>query len=153
MSRTYSDRERVAIARREYTNYKEGADLRITNDKGKKETIGTVREVVTNKTGLKAYVVESPDKKEVSVIYQGSVAPPGEGYKVDWFDNDFPMAKNIMTGKQEVTPQLKSAATTLNKVLKDYPKAKVTVYAHSLGSMDAQYALANVKDTYNYVIL
>ena len=146
MSRAYSDHERQKIAKEEYTNYSVTDPLKIINDKGKKETIGTVREVVTNKTGLKAYVVESPDKKEVTVLYQGSVAPPGKGYKVDWFDNDFPMAKNIMTGKQEVTPQLKSAAATLNKVLKDYPKAKVTVYAHSLGSMDAQYALANVKD-------
>ncbi|MGT2779209.1 Mbeg1-like protein [Streptococcus intermedius] len=146
MSENYTDYERKQIAQKEYDNsLVKGSPVNIGQGKSAK-TIGTVREVITDKTGLKAYVVESPDKKEVSVLYQGSVAPPGEGYKVDWFDNDFPMAKNIMTGKQEVTPQLKSAATTLNKVLKDYPKAKVTVYAHSLGSMDAQYALANVKD-------
>lgn len=147
MSNVYSDYERQKIAQAEYKNLKINQKLRITNDKGKKETVGTVREVVTDKTGLKAYVVESLDKKEVSVLYQGSVAPPEKGSKVDWIDNDFPMAKNIMTGKQEVTPQLESAAATLNKVLKDYPKAKVTVYGHSLGSMNAQYALANVKDT------
>nr|WP_225791029.1 hypothetical protein [Streptococcus intermedius] len=138
MSENYTDYERKQIAQKEYDNsLVKGSPVNIGQGKSAK-TIGTVREVVTNKTGLKAYVVESPDKKEVTVLYQGSVAPPGKGSKVDWIDNDFPMAKNIMTGKQEVTPQLKSAAATLNKVLKDYPKAKVTVYAHSLGSMNAR---------------
>ncbi|EHJ52357.1 Mbeg1-like protein [Streptococcus macacae] len=142
----YSEHERQKIAQAEYKNLKRKQKLRITNDKGKKETIGTVREVVTNKTGLKAYVVESPDKKEVSVLYQGSVSPPGKGSKADWLDNDIPMAKNIIMKKKEATPQLKSAAAALNHVLATYPKAKVTVYGHSLGSMNAQYALANVSD-------
>ena len=69
MSRAYSNHERQKIAKEEYTNYSVTDPLKIINDKGKKETIGTVREVITDKTGLKAYVVESPDKKEVSVLY------------------------------------------------------------------------------------
>ncbi|EHG14109.1 hypothetical protein HMPREF9177_00163 [Streptococcus intermedius F0413] len=152
MIQKYTEHDRQKIAAREYTEYTKGDPIDIGTDKNP-NVIGTVREVVTNKTELKAYVVESPDKKEVSVLYQGSVAPPGEGSKADWLDNDLPMAKNILTGEKKATPQLKSAATALNHVLGKYPKAKVTVYAHSLGSMDAQYALANVKDTYNYVIL
>ena len=62
MSRQYSDHERQKIANEEYTSYSETDPLKIKNDKGKKETIGIVRQVIENETGLKAYVVESPDQ-------------------------------------------------------------------------------------------
>lgn len=68
MSRQYSDHERQRIANEEYSVYKSGDPLTIKTDKGQYESIGTVREVITDKTGLKAYVVESPDKKEVPVL-------------------------------------------------------------------------------------
>lgn len=146
MSRDYSDHERQSIANEEYSVYEPSDPLTIKNDKGKLEDIGTVRQVIENETGLKVYVVESPDQSEVFVLYEGSKAPGKDGWEVDWKVNDIPMAKNIITNKKEVTPQLESAATTLNNVLEKYPNAKISVYAHSLGSMDAQYALANVRD-------
>ena len=146
MNRQYSDHERQKIANEEYTKYSETDPLKIINDKGEIEDIGIVRQVIENETGLKAYVVESPDQSEVFVLYEGSKAPGKDGWEVDWKVNDIPMAKNIITNKKEVTPQLESAATTLNNVLEKYPNAKISVYAHSLGSMDAQYALANVRD-------
>ena len=146
MSRDYSDQERQRIANEEYSVYEPSDPMTIKNDKGKLEDIGTVRQVIENETGLKAYVVESPDQSEVFVLYEGSKAPGKDGWEVDWKVNDIPMAKNIITNKKEVTPQLESAATTLNNVLEKYPNAKISVYAHSLGSMDAQYALANVRD-------
>ena len=72
MSRQYSDHESQKIANEEYTSYSETDPLKIINDKGKKETIGTVRQVIEDETGLKVYVVESPDHSEVSVFYEGS---------------------------------------------------------------------------------
>ena len=36
--------------------------MKIKNDKGEIEDIGTVRQVIENETGLKVYVVESPDR-------------------------------------------------------------------------------------------
>ena len=36
--------------------------MTIKNDKGELEDIGTVRQVIENETGIKVYVVESPDK-------------------------------------------------------------------------------------------
>ena len=127
MSRQYSDHERQKIANEEYTSYSETDPLKIINDKGKKETIGTVRQVIENETGLKVYVVESPDKSEISVLYEGSKEPGKDGWEVDWKVNDIPMAKNIITKKKEVTPQLESAATTLNNVLENYPNAKISL--------------------------
>ena len=146
MSRQYSDHERQKIANEEYTSYSETDPLKIKNDKGKKETIGTVRQVIENETGIKVYVVESPDHSEVSVLYEGSKAPFDEGWEVDWFENDIPMAHSILTGEKGTTSQLKVSADILNDVLVRYPNAKISVYGHSLGSMDAQYALANVRD-------
>ena len=146
MSRQYSDHERQKIANEEYTSYSETDPMKIKNDKGKKETIGTVRQVIENETGIKVYVVESPDHSEVSVLYEGSKAPFDEGWEVDWFENDIPMAHSILTGEKGTTSQLKASADILNDVLVRYPNAKVTVYWHSLGSMNAQYALANVRD-------
>ena len=62
MSRQYSDHERQKIANEEYTSYSETDPVKIKNDKGDIEDIGTVRQVIENETGLKVYVVESPDK-------------------------------------------------------------------------------------------
>ena len=80
------------------------------------------------------------------VLYEGSKAPGKDGWEVDWFENDIPMAHSILTGEKGTTSQLKASADILNDVLVRYPNAKVTVYGHSLGSMNAQYALANVRD-------
>ena len=146
MNRQYSDHERQKIANEEYTKYSETDPLKIINDKGEIEDIGTVRQVIENETGIKVYVVESLDKSEVSVLYEGSKAPFDEGWEVDWFENDIPMAQNILKGEEGVTSQLKAAASILDDIMLEYPNAKISVYAHSLGSMNAQYALANVRD-------
>ncbi|WP_238336536.1 Mbeg1-like protein [Streptococcus suis] len=140
--RNYSDRNRVDIAKQEYEDYEDGQEVKI--DEGK-VTIGTVRKVLKDATGLDGYVVEEPDGN-VIVLFQGSKGPGKEGAAADWLDNDLPMAHNIISNKSEVTPQLQSASRTLNQVLKDYPNAQITVYGHSLGSMNAQYALATVSD-------
>lgn len=146
MSRDYSDQERQRIANEEYSVYEPSDPMTIKNDKGELEDIGTVRQVIENETGIKVFVVESPDHSEVSVLYEGSKAPFDEGWEVDWFENDIPMAHSILTGEKGTTSQLKASADILNDVLVRYPNAKVTVYGHSLGSMNAQYALANVRD-------
>lgn len=144
MNSVYSDYERKLIAEKEYDN-----TLQVDNDiyiETRKNSIGTVRQVIENETGIKVFVVESPDHSEVSVLYEGSKAPFDEGWEVDWFENDIPMAHSILTGEKGTTSQLKASADILNDVLVRYPNAKVTVYGHSLGSMNAQYALANVRD-------
>ncbi|BDR59432.1 hypothetical protein [Xylocopilactobacillus apicola] len=51
---------------------------------------------------------------------------------------------NEHIGLSELIPQFRSASSTLQEALKKYPNAKVTVYGHSLGSMNGQYALASL---------
>ncbi len=62
MNRQYGDHERQKIANEEYTKYSETEPLKIINDKGELEDIGTVRQVIENETGIKVYVVESSDQ-------------------------------------------------------------------------------------------
>ncbi|MHC3662680.1 Mbeg1-like protein [Streptococcus suis] len=141
----YTEQERQRIAKEEYTDYVVGDPVKIFTNVKEELTIGTVRKVLKDATGLDGYVVEEPDGN-VIVLFQGSKGPGKEGAAADWLDNDLPMAHNIISNKSEVTPQLQSASRSLNQVLKDYPNAQITVYGHSLGSMNAQYALATVSD-------
>ncbi|HIH7869402.1 TPA: Mbeg1-like protein [Streptococcus suis] len=144
-NRDLTDFDRQQVASEEYTPYLKGNEVVITNFFEEELTIGTVRKVLKDATGLDGYVVEEPDGN-VIVLFQGSKGPGKEGAAADWMDNDLPMTHNIISNKSEVTPQLQSASRILNQVLKDYPNAQITVYGHSLGSMNAQYALAAVSD-------
>ena len=145
MIQKYTEHDRQKIAAREYTEYTKDDPIDIGTDNNP-NVIGTVRQVIENETGIKVYVVESPDHSEVSVLYEGSKAPFEEGWEVDWLENDLPMAQSILKGEEGVTSQLKAAASILDDIMLGYPNAKISVYGHSLGSMNAQYALANVRD-------
>ena len=143
---TYTDYERFQIAKKEYDKELAVDKPVEIGDNDNAKPIGTVRQVIENETGIKVYVVESPDHSEVSVLYEGSKAPFEEGWEVDWLENDLPMAQSILKSEEGVTSQLKAAASILDDIMMSYPNAKISVYGHSLGSMNAQYALANVRD-------
>ncbi|HEM4704404.1 TPA: triacylglycerol lipase, partial [Streptococcus suis] len=108
----YTDKDRVDIAWKQYSNYSMGDVVKINDNQ---YTIGTVRKVLKDATGLDGYVVEEPDGN-VIVLFQGSKGPGKEGAAADWLDNDLPMAHNIISNKSEVTPQLQSASRSLNQV-------------------------------------
>ena len=77
MNSMYSDYERKLIAEKEYDKR-----LQVDNNiyiETRKSSIGTVRQVIENETGIKVYVVESPDHSEVSVLYEGSKATSEDG--------------------------------------------------------------------------
>ena len=60
MNSMYSEYERKLIAEKEYDN-----TLQVDNDiyiETRKSSIGTVRQVIENETGIKVYVVESPEQ-------------------------------------------------------------------------------------------
>ena len=144
MTDTYTDYERFQIAKKEYDKELAVDKPVEIGDNDNAKAIGTVRQVIENETGIKVYVVESPDHSEVSVLYEGSKAPFEEGWEVDWLENDLPMAQSILKGEEGVTSQLKAAASILDDIMLGYPNAKISVYGHSLGSMNAQYALRDI---------
>ena len=169
---SYTDEQNVLIAREEYENYKVGDRITIKTN-GNPTTIGYVAEVIHKPSGEDTYVVtntklsknptpeELANIKDVTILYQGSTPN-----KKDWIDNDFPMANRIhsdipsatlaaktgnpnstMPPKSKLGPtqQIKDASDTLESVMQKYPSAMVSIYGHSLGSMNGQYAIAHTQ--------
>ena len=122
--------------------------------------LGTVTQVYNNTTGAgeQVYaVVKNPkenaeDVEEVTVLFRGSTGPDHffeetADFWNDWAENDAVIAKRItmqsnLSDRDQSTEQLKASARALKDIMEKYPNAKINIYGHSLGSMDAQYAMA-----------
>ncbi|MBC2268082.1 DUF2974 domain-containing protein [Listeria sp. FSL L7-0083] len=169
MSQFHTDQERVELAEKEYHKMKSGEAVNIPATNGGIKTIGIVSQKINNKpTGEQTYIItdkytpptasisERNKVKELTILYKGSTAPANGNFNVpkhpdyrdvreDWLDNDIPTAIQITHGGgSTVTPQLKTSAETLKQIMKFYPNAQIYVYGHSLGSMNAQYAIADL---------
>ena len=161
----YSDETNMNIAKEEYKNREPGYILNTEDN----EYLGTLSDVNDDRTnnGEQIYTytrtegsneIVSPDAplserekvEEIPILYRGSTAPgigaDNEDARKDWLDNDVPMAEKIMLGEKGATGQLEASSDYLKEMMEKYPNAKINIYGHSLGSMDAQYALANVTD-------
>ena len=127
------------------------------------QNVGYVTQVYNNTTGAgeQVYaVVKNPNEKaedvqEVTVLFRGSTGPDhilNEAPDVwnDWAENDAVIAKRIVmqsnpSDRDQSTEQLKASARALKDIMEKYPNAKINIYGHSLGSMDAQYAMADLE--------
>ena len=162
----YSDETNMNIAKEEYKNREPGYILKTEDN----EYVGTLSDANDNRSNngeqIHTYTktegsnkIVSPDAplserekvEEITILYRGSTAPTeilsnGGDVLRDWGANDIPMAGKIVTGGKGVTGQLEASSDYLKEMMDKYPNAKINIYAHSLGSMDAQYALANVTD-------
>ncbi|EDP7543746.1 DUF2974 domain-containing protein [Listeria monocytogenes] len=169
MSQAITDQERVELAQKEYEDYKLKDKVKILKVNGNEQTIGIVSQKINNKsTGEQSYIItdkytpptasisERNKVKELTILYKGSTAPANGNLNVpkhpdykdvrkDWLSNDIPTAIQITNGGgSTVTPQLKTSAETLKQTMNLYPNAQIYVYGHSLGSMNAQYAIADL---------
>lgn len=114
--------------------------------------------IVSNGPGIlpNASDNEREQVKEIALLFQGSTNPlkfflgKHKEVKIDWKENNFKIRKNIKNKIIDVPNQLKSASSYLQNILKEYPNAHINIYGHSLGAMNAQYALANVTE-YNRI--
>lgn len=168
MGHVNTDQERVELAKKEYSKLelKQEVNISISN---REKKIGNVSQTINNKAaGQQTYIItekytpptashiERSKVKEVTVLYRGSTAPTlASGLTpfhkdsldvwTDWGVNDIPTAIQITHGGgSTVTPQLKTSAETLKQTMNLYPNAQVYIYGHSLGSMNAQYAIADL---------
>ncbi|ELQ0051949.1 DUF2974 domain-containing protein [Listeria monocytogenes] len=169
MSQANNDYERVKLAQKEYDKLTVEGAVNIPTANGTEKTIGIVSQKINNKsTGEQSYIItdkytpptasisERNKVKELTILYKGSTAPANGNFNVpkhpdykdvrkDWLSNDIPTAIQITNGGgSTVTPQLKTSAETLKQTMKLYPNAQIYVYGHSLGSMNAQYAIADL---------
>ncbi|EBF5202491.1 DUF2974 domain-containing protein [Listeria monocytogenes] len=168
MGHVNTDQERVELAKKEYSKLelKQEVNISISN---REKKIGIVSQTINNKAaGQQTYIItekytpptashiERSKVKEITVLYRGSTAPTlASGLTpfhkdsldvwTDWGVNDIPTTIQITHGGgSTVTPQLKTSAETLKQTMKLYPNAQIYVYGHSLGSMNAQYAIADL---------
>ncbi|EIQ6630291.1 DUF2974 domain-containing protein [Listeria monocytogenes] len=169
MSLPNNDYERMKLARKEYDDLYLTEEVTISKKNEERKSIGIVSQTINNKAaGQQTYIItekytpptashiERSKVKEVTVLYRGSTAPTlASGLTpfhkdsldvwTDWGVNDIPTAIQITNGGgSTVTPQLKTSAETLKQTMKLYPNAQIYVYGHSLGSMNAQYAIADL---------
>ena len=162
MSKT--DRVHKEIAESEYNSYVVGKEAK-TNNYYK---IGTPLDFNDNRSGNgeqiyaiasdgnnalpNASLSERAKVKEITLLYRGSTNPlesvTGKAGEVgrDWGLNNTVLGLKIGTGQRGVTGQLEASAEYLKEIMEKYPNAKINIYGHSLGSMDAQYALACITD-------
>ncbi|ECB9664341.1 DUF2974 domain-containing protein [Listeria monocytogenes] len=169
MNQIITDEDRVRLAKKEYDPLQIKKEVIISVSDEKEKTIGIVSQKINNKsTGEQSYIItdkytpptasisERNKVKELTILYKGSTAPANGNFNVpkhpdykdvrkDWLSNDIPTAIQITNGGgSTVTPQLKTSAETLKQTMKLYPNAQIYVYGHSLGSMNAQYAIADL---------
>ncbi|HEO4978683.1 TPA: DUF2974 domain-containing protein [Streptococcus agalactiae] len=168
MEKVLTDLDRVNIAKQEYELGSQLDTLVKIMSQDKVLPIGKVAHVQDGgkETGEQIYTItpngtldKPEDVKEVTVLFKGSTAPfGGDDWKTDWFKNDIPIASKLLLkkfGSQSVshkqgTKQLEQSAHLLKEVMNKYPNAKISVYGHSLGSMNAQYAIAELDDNQIY---
>jgi hypothetical protein len=164
----YSDKENQEIAQIEYKDYEVGQKITLS---GRSEIYGYVVDKIDDSYGQQAYVIAdkslsvNPSQeqlnavKKITVIYRGSSTDASIDSVKDWFANDIPMAGKIIANSVTSkaissdsqikaahfgTTQLMASASTLHKSMNKYPNALFAVYGHSLGSMDGQYAIADL---------
>ena len=154
----YSDETNMNIAKEEYKDRPSGYILKTEDN----EYVGTLSDANDNRSnnGEQIYTytkregsnkIVSPDAplserekvEEITILYRGSTAPTeilsnGGDVLRDWGANDIPMAGKIVTGGKGVTGQLEASSDYLKEMMDKYPNSKINIYAHSLGSMDAQ---------------
>ncbi|MBM5611314.1 Mbeg1-like protein [Listeria seeligeri] len=167
MGHVNTDQERAELAKKEYSKLELKKEVNISTYNREKK-IGIISQVNNKPTGEQSFIItdkytpptaastERNKVKELTILYKGSTAPSTANLNVplhpdyrdvreDWLDNDIPTAFQVINGGGPVvTPQLKSSAETLKQAMKLYPNAQVYVYGHSLGSMNAQYAIADL---------
>ena len=157
--RKYVNDSNLQIAMTEYNDNSINREVKDQYDR----SVGTVTQVYNNTTGAgeQVYaVVKNPDEKaedvqEVTVLFRGSTGPDHFWEETadvwnDWAENDAVIAKRIVmqsnpSDRDNSTEQLKASARALKDVMEKYPNAKINIYGHSLGSMDAQYAMADLE--------
>lgn len=155
MTKAYSDEERVEIASKEYEEWLIKDEIRLDNN----DLVGVVCIVNDKSTGEQSFVItdkycppsapieQRNQVKEVTVLYRGSSFELSSDAAKDWFLNDIPTGIQVANGGGAVaTPPLQSSAETLKNAMELYPNAQVFVYGHSLGSMNAQYAVSDLSD-------
>lgn len=136
-----TDRERVELTKKSYDNLQLGESVTIGE-----HHIGVVCRVEHAKDGMHAYVISNPN--EITILYKGSYGfkkGTPQTWRDEWLKTNSPILRAMLSQERRIPSQLKSASQFLNHVISQFRGSRVYIYGHSLGSINAQFALANCR--------
>lgn len=139
VNKQLTDLERIKLTQKSYQELALGERITIGD-----HFIGIVSNSVYASDGMRAFVITNPN--EVTILYKGSyglVKGNPTTWRDEWLNTNIPILLALLANERRVPSQLKSAAELLNRTISQFKGQRVYLYGHSLGAINAQYALAN----------
>ncbi|GAA3628060.1 DUF2974 domain-containing protein [Lactobacillus hamsteri] len=136
-----TDLERVELTKKSYEELSLGERVTVGD-----HFIGIVTNSVYEEDGLRAFVITNPN--EVTILFKGSygfVKGNPTTWRDEWLRTNLPILVALLADEKKIPSQLKTAAKLLNTTIHQFKGARFYIYGHSLGSINAQYALANCR--------
>ena len=134
-----TDFERVELTKKAYDQLQLGQSVDVS-----KHHIGTVCRSVHAVDGLRAYVISNPH--EVTLLFKGSYGfkkGTPQTWRDEWLKTNLPILRAMLSHERRVPSQLKTASKLLDETIHQFYGTQIYIYGHSLGSVNAQFALAN----------
>jgi hypothetical protein len=136
-----TDRERVELTKKSYDELQPGESVTVGG-----YHIGTVCRSVLAPDGMRAFVISNPS--EVTILYKGSYGfkkGTPQTWRDEWFKTNLPILRSMLAHERKIPSQLRSASRLLNQTISQFRGSRIYIYGHSLGSINAQFALANCR--------
>lgn len=134
-----TDKQRIELTKKSYDELELGEEVVIDG-----HDIGTVCRSVYAQDGMRAFVISNPN--EVTILYKGSYGIKKGNphtWRDEWLKTNLPILRALLSQKRIIPHQLKSAARLLNQTCNQFKGSRIYIYGHSLGAINAQFALAN----------
>lgn len=141
VNKKLTDLERVALTKKSYEELQLGERVTVGN-----HFIGIVTNSVYEEDGLRAFVITNPN--EVTILFKGSygfVKGNPTTWRDEWLRTNLPILVALLANEKKIPSQLNSASKLLNTTIHQFKGGHFYIYGHSLGSINAQYALANCR--------
>lgn len=135
-----SDQLRVELARLEYRHLQVGQAVQLSNG----VNLGTVWQLAPTEVRGCVIADSIDDPRELTILFRGSSMIPTDpsSWTTEWLDTNLPIGRALVANSHQIPEELKLAAHWLDDLLKTNPQARAFVYGHSLGSINAQYAIS-----------
>lgn len=134
-----TDLERIELTKKSYDELKLGEEIVIGN-----HHIGIVCRNVHAEDGMRAFIISNPH--EVTILFKGSYGIKRgnpQTWRDEWLKTNLPILRAMLSHERRVPSQLKSASKLLNETISQFKGKQIYIYGHSLGAINAQFALAN----------
>lgn len=141
INKQLSDLERVQLTKKAYEKLKTGQTVMVN-----KKLIGTVVKTIYAADGMQAFVLANQD--EITILFKGSfglLKGNPTTWHDEWLKTNLPLLVALLLNEHRIPSQLKTAARFLNRTVHQFQGAQFYIYGHSLGAINAQYALANCR--------